>query len=327
VRPIRRRSLRVAAGALVLSVLAPVAWAQSNYPARSVRVIVPFAPGGGTDIFARVTAQKLSERLGKQFYVENISGAGGNLGTAQAARATPDGYTVLFAFGSFVVNPNLFAKVLYDPVRDFEPVTLAVTTPTALVVNPAVPANTVAELVALIKANPGKYSFAHGGFGAQPHLTGEQFRLALALDLTQVPYSGAGPANASVVAGHTPVGFSSLAGAAPYINDGKLRALAVTSKARSQLLPDVPTMAEAGLANIVGDSWVGVLLPAGTPHDIVSLLHREIVEIIAQPDMKERLATLGYEPVASTPEEFAQVIKDELDTWGKVIRAAGIKLQ
>jgi tripartite-type tricarboxylate transporter receptor subunit TctC len=327
VRPIRRRFLRMATGALALGAISRIAWAQSNYPARSVRVIVPFAPGGSTDIFARITAQKLSERLGKQFYVENIGGAGGNLGTAQAARAAPDGYTVLFAFGSFVVNPNIFAKIPYDPVRDFAPVTLAVTTPTALIVNPAVPAKTVAELAALIKANPGKYSFAHGGFGAQPHLTGEQFRLALALDLTQVPYNGAGPANASVVAGHTPIGFSSVAAAAPHINDGKLRALAVTSKARSHVLPDVPTMAEAGLANIVGDSWVGVLLPAGTPHDIVSLLHREIIEIIAQPDMKERLATLGFEPVASTPEEFARLIKDELETWGKVIRAAGIKLQ
>jgi tripartite-type tricarboxylate transporter receptor subunit TctC len=273
-----------------------------------VRVIVPFAPGGGTDIFTRIAAHKLSDSLGQQFYIENIAGATGNLGTGQAARARPDGYTVLFAFGSFVLNPLIHATVPYDPQKDFAPVTLAVVATTAVIVHPAVPASSVKELVALIKANPGKYNYATGGVGAQPHLVGEQLRLSLGLDLVHVPFGGAGPANASVVAGHTPIGFASLASAAPYVKDGKLRALAVTSKTRSQSLPDVPTMAEVGYPNVEGDSWVGVLVPAGTPKEVVTTLHHEIVKIIALPDMKERLATLGYDPVGSTPEEFARRI-------------------
>ncbi len=322
---VRRQFLQAAAAALAAPVMAPIAWARSDYPARPVRVIVPFPPGGGTDIFARLAAQKLGERLGQQFYIENIGGAGGNTGTGQAARANPDGYTVLFAFGSFAVNPSLYATVPYNPAKDFEPVTLAVATPTTLVTHPSVPAHTVKELIELVRAHPGKYSYAHGGFGTPPHLTGEQFRLSLALDLVPVPYSGAGPSNAAVLANHAPLGFSSLAAAAPYVKDGRLRALAVSSSARSLALPDVPTMAEAGLPEIVGDSWVGVLLPAGTTKDIVTLLHGAIVQIMAQPDMKERLAMLGYEPVASTPEEFGKRIKVELETWGRVIRSANIK--
>ena len=322
----RRQCLHLAGAAFVTPTLAGLAWAQA-YPARPVRVIVPFAPGGTVDVFARVTTQKLSEQLGKQFYVENIAGATGNIGTGQAAKAAPDGYTLFFAFSSFVVNPSLFAKVPYDPVKDFAPVTLAVASTHVLTVNPSVPATTVKELVALIKASPGKYSFASGGTGTQAHLLGEQFRLSLGLDLVHVPFNGAGPAMASVVAGHAPVGFSTLASAAAQITGGQVRALAVTSKARSQLLPNVPTTAEAGYPDIEGDGWVGVFAPAGTPKEIISLLHREIVKIIALPEMKERLPTLGFEPVANTPEEFAERIKVEVETWGKVIRAANIKVQ
>ena len=196
----RRTFLLLTAVAVAPPTSPRFAFAQ-RYPSRPVRVIVPFAPGGGTDIFARIAAQKLSEQLGQQFYIENVAGASGNIGAGQAARARPDGYTVLFAFGSFVVNPSIYAKTPYDPQKDFAPVTLAVLATTVLVVNPAVPATSVNELVALIKANPGKYSFASGGVGAQPHLVGEQLRLSLGLDLVPVPFSGAGPANASVVAG------------------------------------------------------------------------------------------------------------------------------
>jgi tripartite-type tricarboxylate transporter receptor subunit TctC len=327
VKLIRRQFLLFTAAALAMSARPRLASTQSIYPSRPVRVIVPFPPGGAGDIFARPVAQKLGERLGKPFYVDNIAGAGGNAGTGQAAKAAPDGYTVLFAFGSFAVNPSLYAKVPYDPHKDFEPVTLAVAITTALTVNPSVPAKTVKELIDLIRANPGKYSFASPGLGTQPHLTGEQLRLSLALDLVHVPFTGAGPSNTSVVAGHTPIGFSTLAAAVPLITDGKLRVLAVTSKTRSQTLPDVPTMSESGYPDIAGDSWIGVLVPAKTPKDIIGALHREIVQIIGQPDMRERLVTLGYEPVASTPEEFAQFIKTELETWGKVIRAADIKMQ
>jgi tripartite-type tricarboxylate transporter receptor subunit TctC len=320
----RRRFLHLAAGAAVMPAMSRNARAQA-YPTRPVRSIVAFAPGGVTDTFARLMTQKLSEHLGQQFFVENIAGATGNIGTGQAARAAPDGYTLLFAFSSYVVNPTLFNKVPYDPYKDFEPVTLAVSSTTVLTVHPAVPAKSVRELVALIRANAGKYSFASAGAGTQAHLAGEKFRLSLGLDLVHVPYNGGGPAIAAVVGGHTPIGFSSPAASIPQIKEGNVRALAITRKTRSQILPDVPTMIEAGYPEIEGDSWVGVLVPAGTPKDIISLLNREVVKIIAAPDMKARLEELGYDPVASTPEEFAARIKVEIETWAKVIQAAHLK--
>jgi tripartite-type tricarboxylate transporter receptor subunit TctC len=322
----RRQTLEFVATIVIAPFLSRFGWAQT-YPARPVRVIVPYAPGGITDVFARLIAQRLSEDLGKQFYVDNIPGGSGNIGTGQAARSTPDGYTILVVFSSYVVNPTLFDKIPYDPNKDFDPVILPVTSTTVLVVNPSVPAKTVKDLVALIKANPGKYSFASAGAGTQSHLAGEQFRLSLGLDLVHVPFNGGAPSVASVVAGHTPIGFTSPTAAVPQIKDGKLRALAVTGKTRSQTLFDVETMAEAGYPDIEGDSWVGVLVPAGTPKDIIKLLNREIVTIISQPDMRERLVTLGYDPVAGTPEEFARRIEVEIGTWGKVIRAANIKAQ
>jgi tripartite-type tricarboxylate transporter receptor subunit TctC len=318
----RRQFLHLAGGAAALPVLPRLAFAL-DYPARSVRVIVAFAPGGVTDTFARLMAQK----LGKQFYVENIAGATGNIGTGQAAKAAPDGYTLLFAFSSFVVNPTLFGKVPYDPYNDFEPVTLAVVSTTVVTVHPSVPAKTVKDLVALIRANPGKYSYSSAGAGTQAHLAGEQFRVLLGLDLVHVPFNGGGPAIAAVVGGHIPIGFGSPAAAIPQIKEGNVRALAITSKRRSQILPDVPTMTEAGYPEIEGDTWVGVLVPAGTSKEIINFLNREFVKIIAMPDMEWRLAELGYDPVASTPEEFAVRIKAEIETWAKVIRAAHIKVE
>jgi tripartite-type tricarboxylate transporter receptor subunit TctC len=326
----RRRFLGLAGIAAALPVVSPMASMQAraqSYPARPVRMIVPFAPGGPTDVFARLIAQKLSENLGKQFYIDNVVGATGNVGTGQAAKAAPDGHTVLFAFSSYVVNPTLFEKVPYDPHKDFDPVTLAVSSTTVLSVNPSVPAKTVKELVDLIRSGTGKYSYATGGAGSQTHLAGEQFRLSLGLDLVHVPFNGGGPAIAAVVAGHTPIGFNALTPAVPQIKDGRLRALAITSKTRSQSMPDVPTMTEAGYPDIQGDTWVGILVPAGTPKDIVALLHRETAKIIALPDVKERLAALGFEPVVSTPEEFGKHINAEIELWGKVIRAANIKAQ
>jgi tripartite-type tricarboxylate transporter receptor subunit TctC len=320
----RRNFLHIATGAAAWPAMSRGAFAQA-YPTRTVRIIVPFAAGGTTDIFARLAAQKLSERLGRQFIVENIGGASGNIGTERAARAAPDGYTVLFAFSSYVVNPTLFDKIPYDPYRDFAPVTLAVSSTTVLSVNPAIPAKTVKELVELIKANPGKYNFASPGAGTQAHLAGEQMRQSLGLDLVHVPYSGAGPSVTAIVAGHSPIGFSTIASAAAQIKGGTLRALAVTGKTRSPILLDVPTMTEAGYPDIEGDSWVGVLVPAQTPTDIVALLHREIVAIIALPDIKERLVTLGFDPVASSPEEFGKRIAAEIEMWAKVIKAGNIR--
>jgi tripartite-type tricarboxylate transporter receptor subunit TctC len=324
----RRHILRlVAAAAIASSASAGMALAEPAYPTRPVRVIVPFPAGGGTDILARLIAQKLSERLGQQFYVENIAGAGGSNGTAQAAKAAPDGHTVLFAFSSFVVNPSLFSKLLYDPIKDFEPVTLAAVTTTVLITHPSIPAANLRQLGDFVRANPGKHSFASGGFGTQAHLVGEQLRLALNIDMAHVPFTGAGPSVVSVVGGHTPIGLTSLAAGLPQIKDGKVRALVVTSKARSKALPDVPTMADAGHPGIIGDSWVGVLVPAGTPKDITATLYREIVQIVSQPVTKDRLSALGFEPVANTPQQFAADIKAEMETWAKVIVAANIKTQ
>jgi tripartite-type tricarboxylate transporter receptor subunit TctC len=323
---LRRSFLHLAAGAVALPAVLRAARAQT-YPTRSVRVIVPFAPGGPTDVCARLIAQKLSEHLGKQFYVENVAGAGGNIGTGQAARAVADGYSILITVNSHVINPTLYDKVPYDPFKDFEAVTLASAFASALSVNPSVPANTVKDLVALIRANPGKYSFASPGFGTPSHLLGEQFRVTVGLDLVHVPYGGSGPAITSVVAGHTPIAFAALSAAVPQIKDGKLRALAVMSKNRSQALPDLPTIAQAGYPDLDGDGWVGVLVPAGTPKEIVTSLQHEIVKIVALPEMKERLSTLGFDAVGSSPEEFALQMTLEMEKWAKVIRAANIRAQ
>jgi tripartite-type tricarboxylate transporter receptor subunit TctC len=300
------------------------AWAQS-YPERPVRMIVPYAPGGPTDVITRLVAQKLSDQVGKQFYVENMGGAGGNIAMGRAAKAAPDGYTVLVVNPSYVINPTLYAKVPYEFEKDFDPVTLMVTTTLVLAVHPSVPVRAVSELVAVIKANPGKYSYASPGTGTPGHLVGEQFRLSLGLDLVHVPFSSAGLAVGSTVAGHTLICFASPSPTAQQVVEGKLRGLAVTSKTRS--LPDVPTMVEAGYPNIAGDNWQGVVVPAGTRREIVAFLHRETVKVIALPETKQRLAVLGFEPMADTPEEFAARARAEFETWAKVIRASGIKAQ
>ena len=323
-QPIRRQFLRLAAGTAALSTLPRVAWPQA-YPARPVRVIVPYAPGGQTDVLARLIAQKLSEQFGKQFYVENILGASGNIGTGQAARAAPDGYTILIAFTTFAINPAFFEKAPYDPAKDFDAVTLAAASTTVLLVNASVPVKSVDELVDLVRANPGKYSFASPGVGTPPHLLGEQFRLSLSLDLVHVPFNGLGPQTTSVVAGHTPIAFGGLASAEPHIRDGRLRVLAVLSKTRSRILPDVPTMTESGYRDMEADSWVGVLVPAKTPKEMIAMLNRAIVDIVAAPEMQKHLAVLGYDAVGSTPEDFAARIKVDTEKWANVIRAANIK--
>jgi tripartite-type tricarboxylate transporter receptor subunit TctC len=325
-RPVRRRFLSLAGAAAIAPLVARIASAQS-YPARPVRVIVPYGPGGPTDVFARLVALKMSEQLGRQFYVENIGGASGNIGIGRGAKAPPDGYTILVVPTNFVVNPALYDKVPYDPAADFDAVTLAVTSPMVISVNPALPAQTVKDLIALIKANAGKYSYASGGTGSPGHLVGEQFRLVLGLDLVHVPFNSAGLAIGSAVGGHTPICIVSPAPTVPQVQDGKLRALAVTRKTRSQALPDVPTMAEAGYADIEGENWFAYIVPAGTPREIITLLQREIVRIVALPDVKERLGALGFEAVANTPEECTAQIKAEIVKWARVIREANIKAQ
>jgi len=324
-KPTRRHVLWLMA-AVMPSFLSRSARAQA-YPARPVRIIVPYAAGGPTDIVGRLIAQKLSEHVGKQFYIENFGGGGGNIGIGHAARAAPDGYTILVVPPNIVVNPILYDRVPFDPIKDFEPVTVAVTSKEALVVHPSLPVQTVKDLVALIKGHPGKYSYASGGIGTPPHLIGELFRLSLGLDLVHVPFNGGGLAIGSVVAGHTPIGLSALATILPHTADGKLRALAVASKTRSQALPDVPTMAEAGYPEIEGEAWFAVLVPARTPPEIVTQLNHAILEIIARPDMKERVAALGYEPFGSTPEDAATQLATEATKWTRIIRGAGIKAE
>jgi tripartite-type tricarboxylate transporter receptor subunit TctC len=321
---LRRQFLQFATAAIAAPVLSKPSWAEV-YPARPVRVIVPYAPAGPADILARLTAQKLSESLGKQFYVENIGGAGGNIGMGQGAKAAPDGYTVLVVPPNIVVNPAMYETVPYDPYKDFDPVTIAVTSPTVLTVHPSLPVQDVKGFVALIKSGSTKYSFASPGTGTPPHLIGEHFRLSLGLDLVHVPFNSAGLAITSTLAGHTPIAFTSLPPAVPQIKEGKLRALAVTSKTRSQALPDVPSMAEAGYPDIEGQGWFAFIVPAGTPKDITALLNREIIKTIALPDIKEKMTTLGFEAVGNTPDDAAALFRSESAKWAEVIRGAGIK--
>ena len=323
----RREFLRLTSAAAIGGLFSTLSYpaAALDYPTRPVRVIVPFAPGGPTDVFARLLAQQLSEQMKTQFYVENLAGAGGNIGTGRAAEATADGYTLLVDGANLVVNPELYRQVPYDPIKDFAPITIAVVSPVILTVHPSLPVHSVKELVELIKANPAKYSYASPGVGTPPHLVGELFRLTLKLDLVHVPFNGGGPAIGSAVAGHTPISFGAMAPAVPLVKAGALRALAVSTKTRSQALPEVATMAEQGYPEIEGETWFTLVAPARTPKDIIALLYRETSKAVAAPVVKERLASLGYEPVGSTPEQCDAQFKTEMAKWTRVIRDAGIK--
>jgi tripartite-type tricarboxylate transporter receptor subunit TctC len=296
-----------------------------TYPSRPVRVIVPAAAGGPSDIIGRLLAQKLSEAWGKQFIVENIPTGAGNVGAGLVAKAPSDGYTILIPSSGVVVNPSLYAKLPYDTIRDFAAVTLVAASPHVLTVNPTVPAKTVQELISLVKANPGKYSYASPGTGTTGQLAGELFRLSLNLDITHVPFNGAAPAITSTVGGHTPMMFGALPGAAPSIKEGQLRALAVTSGKRDPRFPDVPTLAEAGVPDQESEFIQAVFVPNGTPKEIIDKLYREISRIVLLPEIKDRLATIGYTPVGNTPEEFSAQLRRDIARWGKVIREAGIK--
>ena len=320
----RRRFLRLVASLAALPAVPRIALAET-YPSRPVRMIVPFAPGGPTDVFARLVAAKMSELAGKQFYIENVGAAGGTAGSGRAAQSAPDGYTMLMTGGGHVNNAYLYNHVPYDPFRDFDAVTLGASQPVVLAIHPSVPAQNVKELVALIKNNPGKYSFASPGTGTPPQLVGELFKLSHAPDLVHVPFNGGGPAIGATVAGHTPMSFGAITPAVPLIKDGKLRALAVTSKTRSKSLPDTPTMAESGYPDVEGASWVALVVPKGTPKNIVAQLHQMVVKIVAMPDIVERLDALGFEPIANTPEECDKFFHVEQAKWSKVIKAAGIR--
>jgi tripartite-type tricarboxylate transporter receptor subunit TctC len=320
----RRRFLQIAIGAIAAPCSARLARSQA-YPARPVRVIVPVSAGGPVDILTRVIVQRVSERWGSQFHVENLPTGAGNLATSTAAMATGDGHTLLAVTTALVINPSLYAMLRYDPVRDFAPVTLMGTSPHVLVVNRALPVASVSDLVSLVKRSPGKYSYASPGTGQSGQLAGEMFRLACGLDLAHVPFNGATPAITSTIAGHTQIAFMSLAAAAGTIKDGKLRALAVTSGKRSDFFPDVPTMLEMGVPDQESAFWQGLVFPAGTPAEVIERCHRDIVRTIALPEIKDRFKGMSFEPVANSPQEFSALIKAEIPRWRKVIEGAKMK--
>jgi tripartite-type tricarboxylate transporter receptor subunit TctC len=320
-RMIAARALIAGAGL----VLAGTALAQvPGYPDRPVKMLVPFAAGGPTDVVARLISHKLFEKLGQQFYIENMAGAGGNIAMGAAARAPADGYTILFVSSSYTVNPSLYAKPPYDPDKDFEPVTKAGGSPNGLFVNPAIPAKSVQELVELLRANPGKYTFASPGVGTTPHLSSELFKLTFHLDFALAPFAGGAPSIQSVVAGHTPICFQAIPPATPLVKDGKLRALAITAKTRSPALPDVPTLDEVGIKDQEAETMQGVLVPAGTPKPIVDLLQAEIARIVRLPDVSDKMLAIGIEPGGMPAAEFAAYIKADIAKWKKVITDASI---
>lgn len=299
--------------------------AAQNYPDKPVKVVVPFGAGGPTDVTARLVAQHLSSRLGKQFYVENVPGAGGNTGTGQVARAAPDGYTLVVASTGFMVNPSLYAHVPYDPKKDFAPLSLLAASPNVLTVHPSVPAKTVGELVKEIKANPTKYSFAQPATGSTPHLSGELFKLHFGLTgYTMIPFTSAAQAITSTVANHTPTAWTALPPAVTAVKGGQLRALAVTSPQRVAALPDVPTMAEVGIQGQEAETLTSLFAPAGTPKAILDLLAKEIGVIVKLPEVAEKFTAMGFVPVGNSPEEWGKRVDEEIAKWAKVIKDANI---
>ena len=317
-----------AAGLAIAALVAASAnAAEPQYPTKSVRMIVPFAPGGPTDVIARIVAIKLSESMGQQVVIDNRAGAGGNIGMGMAANATSDGYTIVVVSSSFVVNPGLYAKIPYDPFKSFVPVSNMAASPNVYTAHPSVPAKSMQELVKLIQANPKKFSFATPGIGTTPDLGASLLKVSAKLDVTTVPYAGAGPAVAAVIGNQVPLGCTAMPPTTPHILGGRLRALAVTSAQRSAALPDVQTMAEAGFTGQESDTLQGMLVPAGTPKAVVQKLHSEIARILSQPDVKERVVALGFDIVASTPAEFTAQIKNEVTKWSKVVKDAAIKVE
>jgi len=290
-------------------------------------MVVGFTAGGPTDVIARIIAERLSTSTGQQFYVDNRPGAGSNIASAEVAKAAPDGYTIIVVSTGFMVNMSLYAHVPYDAVKDFAPITMVAYSPNVVLVNPSVPANNVRELIELIKTNPNKYSFAGPGIGSTPHLFGELFKQNFGLDMVHVPFPGAAQAISSAIAGHTPIAFTALPPALANIQEGKLRALALLAGKRSGEIPNVPTMQEAGYPDQEADTLTGVLAPAGTPSEIVDLLHREIAKATADPEVRDRLFKLGFEPVANKPEEFGARIESEIAKWGKVVHDANLRIQ
>jgi len=321
----RRKFLHLAAGTAALPAVSRIARAQA-YPARPVRIIVGFAPAGGTDIMARLIAQWLSERLGQQFVIENRPGAGTNIGTEAAVRAPADGYTLLVATSVNAINATLYNKLNFNFIRDIAPVAGISRESHVMVVNPLVPTKTVPEFIAYAKANSGKISMASAGIGSGSHITGELFKMMTGVNLVHVPYRGLAPALSDLLGGQVQVTFASMPSSIEYIRAGKLRALAVTTATRSEVLPDVPTVGEF-VPGYEASGWYGVGAPKGTPVEVIDKLNREINAALADPNMKARLADLGGTALAGSPADFGKLIADETEKWAKVIKSLGIKAE
>ena len=301
--------------------------AAQSYPSKPIRFVVPYPPGGPLDTVARLLGQKISENVKQPVVVDNKPGAGGNIGADTVAKSAPDGYTILMgAVATHAINPTLYASIPYDPVRDFQPVTQVASTPNVLIVNNSVPAANVREFIAYAKANPGKLNFGSGSTGSAGHLAGELFKTMAGVNMTHVPYKGAAPAMQDLIGGQVQLMFDNFASASTQVKAGKVKALAVTTAKRSTLAPDLPTIAESGLAGFDINTWFGIFVPAATPRDVVERLHAEFTRALAMPDIREKLANLGAEPVGNRPEEFAAYIKAEADKYAKVIQASGAKV-
>ena len=312
--------------AVALASLAAVAQAQA-WPSKPIKWVVPFAPGGTTDILARTVGEKLAVALGQPVIIENKPGAGGGVGAEFTAKSAPDGYTIMGGtISTHAINASLYKSLPYDPVKDFVAITLIARVPNMLVINPSVPAKDVKELIALLKANPGKYSFASSGNGTSQHLSGELFKSMSGTDMQHIPYKGSPPALQDVVGGQVAMTFDNITTALPLAKAGKLRALAVTTAKRSSVAPDVPTLAESGLPGFEVGSWQGVFAPAGTPPEIVKRLNAEIVKALNMPDVREKLSGLGAEIVADSPEEFSALVKAEVAKWADVVKKSGAKV-
>ena len=297
-----------------------------TFPARAIRVIVPFAPGGGTDILIRTVSPKLSEALGQQLVIDNRAGGGSTIGSELAAKAPPDGYTLLMVDTSFTTNPSLYSKLPYDSARDFAPVSLMAAAPVILIVHPSVPVKTVKEFVALAKSKPGQLNFASGGPGSSTHLGGELLKLVAGIDLVHIPYKGTGPAVADVLGGQVVMMFAGISSVKQYVAVGRLRAIAVTGQKRSPAMPEVPTFIESGLRGVDSGTYWGCLAPAATPKDIVNKLSTTIANVLKMGDIEKRLSDLGFDAIGGMPDQFATIIRSETEKWARVIKSAHVKL-
>ena len=309
-----------------IAALAGAAAHAQTYPAKPVRFIVPFAPGGGNDIVARLIGGKLSEAWNQQVVIDNRGGAGGNIAAEIVARSAPDGYTIFLFNSANAIAPNLYRNVGFDPVRDFEPVILIATSPFAVVVHPSTPAQTVKDLIALAKAKPKGLTFASGGNGSSTHLAAEQFKQMAGIDMVHVPYKGGGPALVDLIAGQVTLYFASIPAALPHVKAARVRALGVSSEKRTALWPELPTIAESGVAGYESGSSYGLVAPARTPQAIVRALNTEVARILKDADARTRLAALGMDVVSGTPQDFARYMKDEIAKWARVIKASGARV-